>query len=617
MHTSRATLGCRDGAAGEEKWRLRVSITGAAAGPGGVKILVPVAPSVTIADLHAEVAKRLANKLGNDQPAAAPVTIASMADDDGFEPDPYDLVARVLEKDCKVTAVAVQLPGPEDMQMQSLRQVVHGSTASLTQSQVALMRQTMALLSDGQLACTYGLRLTAARLTPEVEARGGVDYLQHFENTQHMSDAELEASRAEHAKSLDKRTAVYNDGIEVSTAAGAKWLNAVRDCNLEEMKKMLGGDFGGAAVHGVPLFEAVGSQLSCKTKWLLNYQAPGNTTAVLVAIMGMDPQRVPDGNKRTKALGVLQFLAIEMGAAVDVNRDGAGTALHYVALRGLPVQAVRILVKAGAEVDNNEEEDKCTPLHFAAQEAHAEIVECLLVAGADPNRVQKAGGTALMMAAQKGDLRAVSALIDAGAAVNAQERAQGGASALTFAAHKGHAAVVLRLLEAGAQVNMTCAGGHFALHNAMLARSVKATLDTVRILLRAGADMDVQNNGGFTAMVQAERLSGVPGSGHRGPGIMHLLQQAEVDRRMLERGAPVQVQGLVAAAELKGRSGMVLSWNATKQRYIVQLEVLNPGDADPAEPSVSGGIRDPQPMAIRPANLCMETKEGSERELSS
>ena len=159
---------------------------------------------------------------------------------------------------------------------------------------------------------------------------------------------------------------------------------------------------------------------------------------------------------------------------------------------------------------------------------------------------------------------------------------------------------------------MTCAGGHFALHNAMLARSVKATLDTVRIVLRAGADMDVQNNGGFTAMVQAERLSGVPGSGHRGPGIMHLLQQAEVDRRMLERGAPVQVQGLVAAAELNGRSGTVLSWNATKQRYIVQLEVLNPGDADPAEPSVSGGIRDPQPMAIRPANLCMETKEGSE-----
>ena len=453
-----------------------------------------------------------------------------------------------------------------------------GPVAALPPGMEMEMRQTLATMTDDQLCMQHSIRLIAAGLTPEIDARGGPAYLHDNETTKHMSDAEWEAKNLEQRESLDRRTAIYHDGILECTAAGAKWLTLTQACNLKEMCKMLGGDSGGFAVHGVPLFEA-----ETGTKWLLNYQEAGGQTAVLVAVIAMQ-RGTPN------ALAVLRFLAIEMGAVVDTPAgEGGGTALHFAAMGGLN-EAVRVLLEAGASV-HSREQDECTPLHLAAQEAKGEAVECLLEAGADPNLLQEAGGTALMMAAQKGCLRAVSALVNAGAAVDVQERKQGGVTALSFAAAKGHAAVVSRLIEAGANVNLNTYGDQIALHEAMLVDSLGAMKETLRVLLRAGADVHLKNRAGYSAMVMAENLSAISPDG-RGPSIRTLLQQAELDQRMLVKGALVEVEGLVGAPELNGRGGVVTGWSASKRRYNVQLDAAGSVEEDP-----------PKLVAIKPGNL--------------
>jgi ankyrin repeat protein len=79
------------------------------------------------------------------------------------------------------------------------------------------------------------------------------------------------------------------------------------------------------------------------------------------------------------------------------------------------------------------------------------MVELLLRAGADPNSALTGGETALMTAANTGNVDAVKVLLKNGAAANAKERVKG-QSALMWAAAENHAAVVKVLIEAGADI---------------------------------------------------------------------------------------------------------------------------------------------------------------------
>jgi hypothetical protein len=629
-------------------WKLRVRID------DNILLRVPIRPEATVADLAAEIVRRLTKPGGAREGIDTQIT--ALKDEDGCELDTDDLIGQIVQTNAAIIAelrrgAAASQPGKpvqamaeprvsseqqaaksegrdncksdlraseadaaRNKEMQQLRQVVHGSgdsaptraemvavligpTEGLPPSHLNQMRQIMAGMTHDQLRMQHGMRVTAARLTPEVETRGGVAYLSAYEATRHMSDTEYEAARVEHKRSLDKRTAIYNEGLEECSKAGAKWLKSTLACNLKEMRKMLGGDFGGATIRGVPLFEAIGSA----TKWLLNYQDGSGQTAVIVALRAMDPHctlpvHLQHERGGAGALAVLQFLTIQMGADVNIRMSGPpgmsvkSSALHMAAMVGL-VDAVRLLLEAGAEVDIREE-DECTALHLAAQESQAEIIECLLEAGADVNLLQKHGGTALMMAAQKGCLAAVSALITAGAAVDVREQAQGGASALSFAANKGHAAVVSRLLQAGADVNLEADAGEGTspLHKALLCDQHDLMLETLRVLLRAGADMHRENNAGFSAMKMASNLASF-NPGGRGTLALNLMQQAELDRRLLEEGAAVKVEGLVGAPELNGRAGVVASFDSRKQRYVVAL-------------AAEAGEDPPKSIALKPENLC-------------
>jgi len=92
-----------------------------------------------------------------------------------------------------------------------------------------------------------------------------------------------------------------------------------------------------------------------------------------------------------------------------------------------------------------------TVLMMAAWRGDSKAVQALLDKGADVNEKNKHGWTVLMMAAWRGDSKTVQALLDKGADVN--EKDIYGTTALMMAAENGHTETVQVLLDKGAEEN--------------------------------------------------------------------------------------------------------------------------------------------------------------------
>jgi ankyrin repeat protein len=122
-------------------------------------------------------------------------------------------------------------------------------------------------------------------------------------------------------------------------------------------------------------------------------------------------------------------------------------------------------------------------------------VKVLLKAGADVNaRNHILGDTALLAASANGHLEVMKELLRHGADVDAKDRA--GMTSLMRAASVGHVDVLKALLAAGADVNAGSNGGDTPLMYAVMSGSV----DAVRVILNAGADIKRENNSGNTAL---------------------------------------------------------------------------------------------------------------------
>ncbi|MBC6402962.1 MAG: ankyrin repeat domain-containing protein, partial [Hyphomonadaceae bacterium] len=110
---------------------------------------------------------------------------------------------------------------------------------------------------------------------------------------------------------------------------------------------------------------------------------------------------------------------------------------------------------AGADVNARDSDDK-TPLHWAAQNGHAETVAALARAGADVNARDSDDKTPLHWAAQNGHAETVAALARAGADVNARDK--DGHTPLHWATYNDHAETVTALVKAGAEVDARTKG---------------------------------------------------------------------------------------------------------------------------------------------------------------
>lgn len=118
------------------------------------------------------------------------------------------------------------------------------------------------------------------------------------------------------------------------------------------------------------------------------------------------------------------------------------------------IEAVRILIRAGSDVDEHLE-NGFTPLMLMSILGQADVVHQLINAGADVNAVAVAdGSTPLIFAVYGGKMEIVQAVIDAGADVSTKDAGADGAdgrTALSYAQEKDRADIVAALEAAGAE----------------------------------------------------------------------------------------------------------------------------------------------------------------------
>ncbi|MES2604558.1 MAG: ankyrin repeat domain-containing protein [Pseudomonadota bacterium] len=178
------------------------------------------------------------------------------------------------------------------------------------------------------------------------------------------------------------------------------------------------------------------------------------------------------------------FHQIAAGTDVNVLRSDGSSALLYAAYQG-DVELVKALLDKGAD-PNLRNEYGAFPLSEAVQAGNQEIIDLLLAHKADPNLGNLEGETALMVAARGGDIAAATALLKAGADVNAKEH-WGGQSPAMWAAAQSQPDMLRLLIKNGADIN---AQGAMRLWD-------RRTMDEPRPI-----DM---NKGGFTPLMYAAR----------------------------------------------------------------------------------------------------------------
>jgi ankyrin repeat protein len=229
---------------------------------------------------------------------------------------------------------------------------------------------------------------------------------------------------------------------------------------------------------------------------------------------------------------------------------------------------VRMLIEHGARVDAVETRKGQNALMWAAAGSHAEAVEALVKASANPNAASKAGLTPLIFAAVQGDAinaaKSASSLLAAGA--DANYKVPGGMSALPIAIASRKMALANVLIAKGADVKLKDNTGTTLLHIAAQLGDV----DVVKALLGKGAEVNARTN--------ASQGSGGRNGGNRGGPAGE-----QTPLMLAARGNHVEVmRALIAAGadpKLKAQDGSTLLMAAAGSGHLPAVEYaysLNP-----------------------------------------
>jgi ankyrin repeat protein len=175
---------------------------------------------------------------------------------------------------------------------------------------------------------------------------------------------------------------------------------------------------------------------------------------------------------------------VQEGARVNW-RDHRGRTALLAATQRNRVEVARFLIQEGADV-NAKDFIQDTPYLFAAAEGRTEILKMTLTAGADLTDVNRYGGTGLIPACHRGHVEAVKLLL--ATKINFNHVNNLGWTALMEAVTLGdggaaHTEIVRLLVEAGADVNIPDRDGITPLAHAKR----RNYSGMVRILQGAGA----------------------------------------------------------------------------------------------------------------------------------
>ncbi len=278
---------------------------------------------------------------------------------------------------------------------------------------------------------------------------------------------------------------------------------------------------------------------------------------------------------------------LDQGAdAREASADGT-TALHWAAHND-DLKLLEQLLKRGADpVARNDYGS--TPMQEAAQRGDAALLQALLKAGADPNTANDEGETALMTVARTGKTDAAEVLIKAGANVNAaeswrgqtalmwaaaqsnpamvrllvksgadvdaisrvrkwerlvtaeprrQHRPPGGFTALLLAAREGCAQCAYELARGGANLNLTNPENITPLLESIL----NARFDTAKVLIEAGADVNMWDRWGRAPLYSAIDYNTVPRGGRPDRPSSDVATPLQIAQMLVDHGANVNMQ---------------------------------------------------------------------------
>lgn len=183
------------------------------------------------------------------------------------------------------------------------------------------------------------------------------------------------------------------------------------------------------------------------------------------------------------------LLLVFMGCGEKGNPQDAVVGQLFRAASTGKTTKVKELVGRGAPVDALNKQGQ-TVLQVAARYSQADVVQSLLLAGADPNQPSSGGYYAILAAVNSNSEDAVQHLIRHQVDVNVTWQ---GRTPLTLAAFAGNDKIVALLLRAGADVNAKGRLGVTAL--GMTESSLVAAM-----LLNAGADPNARTDDGQTPL---------------------------------------------------------------------------------------------------------------------
>ncbi len=191
-------------------------------------------------------------------------------------------------------------------------------------------------------------------------------------------------------------------------------------------------------------------------------------------------------------------LLIEHGADVMQRSSSGSTPLHYAH----DVKTAEILIKADADVNAADFADgpkNCSILGGNVAYGRLVIVRFLVEHGADVNGIACASSTPLMVAAENGHWKVTEYLIAHGAELNVQN--ENGLTPLIEAVRGrglGRLKTAKILIDAGADLEIASRGNTTAL----LWACCEGSVDIVKTLIEAGADIGVRNIFGFNALTE-------------------------------------------------------------------------------------------------------------------
>ena len=217
-------------------------------------------------------------------------------------------------------------------------------------------------------------------------------------------------------------------------------------------------------------------------------------------------------------------ILIAAGANVNAQNDDGITTLMKASGNGYE-ECVKMLLEAGADV-NALSVEGLTSLTYSAMFGREICTIALLAAGADVNVHCKKGHTALIYSAMFGHEACLSALIAAGADVNVKD--DKGFTALLCAAHFANFYSIEMLVRAGVDFELATKGcgerpnftntwqnEYNCLKKVASTENVFLPADgnvlkCIEALITSGADVNVVNNRGGTALVRAAEIGNIP-----------------------------------------------------------------------------------------------------------